>query len=144
MRIQTLCGSEAVWKRGSFELVHPGRTRILQQWLWFCAMCVLWYAAKVWLLNASVSCFYCLKKWNVCKENGSGKPRLVAVVCSLKCFGNDSICWQLISVKATKHLPYLSFHPKAGKCLAVSTFWNLNFPPKPPDNRGYRRVETSR
>jgi len=25
--------------------------------------------------------------------------------CSIKCCGNDVICWQSISVKATKHLP---------------------------------------
>jgi len=35
---------------------------------------------------------------------GLGRPRHVALVCSLSCFGNDLICWQLITVKATKHL----------------------------------------
>jgi len=30
--------------------------------------------------------------------------------------------------------------PKARKCLAVSTFWDLNFPPKPCSNCGYRHA----
>jgi len=28
------------------------------------------------------------KKWSSCTKNDSGRPSLVAVVCSLKCFGN--------------------------------------------------------
>jgi len=43
------------------------------------------------------------------QKNGSGRPRLVAVVCSLKCFEIDLICWQLISIKATKRLLGLPF-----------------------------------
>ena len=31
-------------------------------------------------------------KWNFYQNNGSSKPRLVAVVCILKCFGNDLVC----------------------------------------------------
>jgi len=40
---------------------------------------------------------------NACNEvtllqkSGSGRPRLVTVVCSLKCFGKDLICWQITS-----------------------------------------------
>jgi len=43
------------------------------------------------------------------QKSASGRPRLVSVVCSLKCFGNDLICWQLVSVKATKCLSGLPF-----------------------------------
>jgi len=43
------------------------------------------------------------------QKSDFGKSKLVAVLCSLKCFGNDLICWQLINVKATKHLPSLLF-----------------------------------
>jgi len=48
MRIQSLCGSEAVWKHGSFELVHLGGNRILQQqprfWLrWFNTFDTRWF-----------------------------------------------------------------------------------------------------
>jgi len=77
------------------------------------------------------------------KKTDSGRPRLVAVVCSLKCFGNYLICWQLISVKATKRLSCLLFKPKPRKCLAVSIFWDLNFLPKPSSDHGYCRRETT-
>ena len=59
-------------------------------------------------------------QWSeTCKRNGSGRPRFVAVVYSLKCFGNDLICWQLISANETKQLPGLQFKSKAGKRPAV-------------------------
>jgi len=45
----------------------------------------------------------------LCERSWSGGPRLVAVACRLKCFGNDSICWQLIGVKRTKRFPGLPF-----------------------------------
>jgi len=77
------------------------------------------------------------------QNNGSGRPRLVAVVCSLKSFGNNLIFWQLISVKARKSLPYLPLQPTGGKRLAVSTFWDLSFPPKLPGNRRYRHGDTT-
>jgi len=67
-----------------------------------------------------------------------------AVAWSLECFGNDLICWQLISVRAAKRLPCLPFYPKAAKRLRVSTFWDLKFPPKPHGNRGNRPGETTR
>ena len=44
------------------------------------------------------------------------------VLCSLKCFGNDLICWQLIGAKTTKRLPCLLFKPTGVKHLAASTF----------------------
>ena len=56
------------------------------------------------------------------------------MVCSLKCFGNDLICWLFTSVKATKPLPCVPFQPTGGKSLAVCTFWDMNFPPKLPSN----------
>jgi len=43
------------------------------------------------------------------QRSDSGRPRLVSVVCSLKSFGYDLVCWQLISAKATKRLPGLLF-----------------------------------
>ena len=66
--------------------------------------------------------YSCIKKAKHLQKSGFGRPRLVAVVCSLKCFEIGLICWQLISVKATKHLLGLPFLPKPGKCLAVSAF----------------------
>jgi len=42
------------------------------------------------------------------QNNGSGRPRLVAVVFSLNCSGNDLKFCQLSSVKATKH--YQVYH----------------------------------
>jgi len=64
---------------------------------------------KFYCLIPVYSCFYCLKKWNFCKKSGSSRSRLIVVVCSLNVFEIDLICWQLISVKATKcwlGLPY--------------------------------------
>jgi len=48
-------------------------------------------------------------KVKLMQKSDSGGPRLVAVVCCLTCFEIDWICWQLISVKATKHLLGLVF-----------------------------------
>jgi len=39
------------------------------------------------------------QQWNFYKKSDSSRSRLVSMVCSLKCFGNYFICWQLISVK---------------------------------------------
>jgi len=93
------------------------------------------------LLNSSVSYFYYLKntfnKVKLLQKSGSCRPRLVAVVFSLKRFWNHLISCQLISVKATNCLPCLLFWPNAGKRLAVSTFCGSNFSPQPPSDRGY-------
>jgi len=96
------------------------------------------------LMTAAYSC---IKKAKRLQKSGFGRPRLVAVVCSLKCFEIGLICWQLISVKATKHLLGLPFLPKPGKCLTVSAFCrgrqHLNFPPRSPENHAYRCRETT-
>jgi len=87
------------------------------------------------------SCFYSLtqKSETFAKK---GRPRFVAGVCSLKCFEIDLICWQLISVKATKRFLGLPFQPTPGKHLVISAFCrrkrHLNFPSKLPGNCGYR------
>jgi len=62
------------------------------------------HADKVVLFDAN-----CLKKSEILKKSGYGWPRLVAVICSLNCFEIDLICWQLVSVKATKRWLSLLF-----------------------------------
>jgi len=60
------------------------------------------------------------------------------VVCSLKCFGNDLICGQLITVKAAKRLPGLQV--KAGNASSVYLLHKqkaFQFPPKLCGNGGY-------
>ena len=54
---------------------------------------------KLQLCNARLRYFYVLKR------SDSSKLRLVSLVCSLNCFGNDLVCWQLICVNITKRLP---------------------------------------
>jgi len=71
-----------------------------------------------------LTAFFVSRKVKRLQKRGSSRPRLVAVV---KCIGNDLICWQVVSVKATKRLPCLPFQPKAGKRLTVSTLNLLKF-----------------
>jgi len=49
-----------------------------------------------------IGAFIVSKKVKPLQKSGPGRPMLVA--CNLKCFEIDLICWQLISVKATKRL----------------------------------------
>jgi len=67
------------------------------------------HVLKVLLFDQFKAAFIVSKKVKHLQKSNSGRPRIVAVVCSLKCFEIDLICWQLISVKATKHLLGLPF-----------------------------------
>jgi len=43
------------------------------------------------------------------KKEAPVRPGVFSVVCSLTCFRIDLMCWQLVSVKTTKHLLDLPF-----------------------------------
>ena len=114
-----LCGPEAAWKH-VFLVCPPKQDQDCDFVWWKCfdmlpnaKKCfanvyasIFRHVDKVVLLESSVSCFYCLfaMKWNFCKKYGYGRPRLVAVARSLKCFGNDLISWWLVSVKAQQNV----------------------------------------